>query len=86
MDIPIIDITELIAGTEARHEVAARIGQACRECGFFYVVGHGVDEDLQQQLEEVSRQFFAQADGEKLRISMAHGGRAWRGYFPVGVN
>ncbi len=40
MDIPLVDISGLVAGTQQRHEVAARIGQACRECGFFYVVGH----------------------------------------------
>ncbi len=84
MDIPIVDISGLVAGTEERHQVAASIGQACREYGFFYIVGHGVDEDLQQQLESFSHQFFAQDDEAKLKISMSHGGRAWRGYFPVG--
>ena len=64
--------------------MAARIGQACRDCGFFYAVGHGVNEDLQRRLEEVSRRFFAQDLETKLEISMARGGRAWRGYFPVG--
>lgn len=84
MDIPIVDISGLVSGTEERYEVAAKIGQACRDYGFFYIIGHGVDEDLQQQLEEVSQQFFAQDNEAKLKISMSHGGRAWRGYFPVG--
>jgi isopenicillin N synthase-like dioxygenase len=82
--IPIIDIGALVCGTEKRHEVAAKIGQACRDCGFFYIVGHGVDELLQQRLEEVSQQFFAQDLETKLDIAMSRGGRAWRGYFPVG--
>jgi isopenicillin N synthase-like dioxygenase len=82
--IPVIDVRGLVAGTEARHEIAAQIGQACREWGFFYIVGHGVDEGLQRQLEEVSRQFFAQDAESKLQIRMSRGGRAWRGYFPVG--
>jgi isopenicillin N synthase-like dioxygenase len=82
--IPVIDISGLLAGTEARQDVAAQIGQACREWGFFYIVGHGVDEGLQQRLEEVSRQFFAQDAETKLEIRMSRGGRAWRGYFPVG--
>ena len=47
-------------------------------------MGHGVDEELQQRLEQVSRQFFAQEVQTKLEISMSRGGRAWRGYFPVG--
>ncbi len=43
-----------------------------------------MDEHLQRRLEEVSRQFFAQDLETKLEIKMSHGGRAWRGYFPVG--
>jgi len=81
---PVIDIHPLIAGTAARDRVAKQIGQACREYGFFFIVGHGVDEELQQRLERLSRQFFAQAIERKLEIRMALGGRAWRGYFPVG--
>ena len=64
--------------------MAAQIGQACREHGFFYILGHGVDEGLQERLLHVSRQFFVQALERKLEIRMGLGGRAWRGYFPVG--
>lgn len=84
MDIPVIDIGALLSDAEDHREVAARIGQACRDCGFFYIVNHGVDEHLQRRLEEVSRQFFAQDLERKLEIRMSRGGRAWRGYFPVG--
>src|SRR5262249_51391460 len=83
-EIPIIDIRALVCRTDDCRDVAAKIGRACRECGFFYIVGHGVDERLQQRLEEVSRQFFAQDLETKLEIGMSCGGRAWRGYFPVG--
>ena len=82
--IPAIDVRELVAGGPGRFAVAARLGEACRESGFFYVVGHGVDRGLQQRLAEESRRFFAQDLDTKLRIRMALGGRAWRGYFPVG--
>ncbi len=64
--------------------MAARIGQACREHGFFYILGHGVDEGLQERLLNVSREFFAEPLERKMEIRMALGGRAWRGYFPVG--
>jgi isopenicillin N synthase-like dioxygenase len=82
--IPVVDISALVSGKEDRHEVAARMGQACRDCGFFYIVGHGVDELLQRRMEEVSQEFFAQDLETKLEIAMSRGGRAWRGYFPVG--
>jgi isopenicillin N synthase-like dioxygenase len=82
--IPIIDVSELVAGSPGRRAVAAQLGDACRESGFFYAVGHGVDENLQLRLRELSRTFFAQNLNAKLQIRMALAGRAWRGYFRVG--
>lgn len=83
--LPIINVTPLLQASGACHEVAAEIGQACRRFGFFYITGHGVAEALQQRLEISARQFFGQPIKIKSAISMARGGRAWRGYFPVGA-
>lgn len=82
--LPIIDVSALVTGIGDRADAARRIAQACRELGFFYIVGHQVDERLQRRLEEASRMFFAQPLDAKLDIRMEKGGRAWRGYFPVG--
>lgn len=79
----LINIQALCEGQTAQ-AVATQIGCACREVGFFYIVGHGVDESLQQRLETLSQQFFAQDVATKMEIAMHKGGRAWRGYFPVG--
>ena len=84
MTVPLIDVTPLVDGSNP-HRVARDIGRACRGCGFFYVIGHGVDEKLQQQLEMSSREFFALPIETKMQIRMELGGRAWRGYFPVGA-
>ena len=65
-------------------KVALEIRKACMDNGFFYIVGHGVSENLQNQLESLSHQFFAQPESVKMQIKMALGGKAWRGYFPVG--
>src|SRR4051795_13752934 len=83
-DVPIIDVGDLVAGVPSQRAVAERLGEACRESGFFYVVGHGVDEDLQGRLRDLSREFFAQDPETKLKVRMALGGRAWRGYFRLG--
>lgn len=83
--IPIIDIHPLVSGVGDKQAVADQIRLACRKNGFFYVVGHAIDEILQQRLEALSRQFFAQDLQTKLQIQMSLGGRAWRGYFPVGA-
>ena len=82
--VPVVDVAPLVGHTAERARTAQQIGAACRECGFFYVVDHGVDERLCAQLETLSRKFFAQSDAQKMQIAMALGGRAWRGYFPVG--
>jgi len=70
--------------TLARDEVARAIERACCDNGFFYVTGHGIAPELLQRLDGESRAFFALPESEKLSIAMARGGRAWRGYFPVG--
>ncbi|WP_052049572.1 2-oxoglutarate and iron-dependent oxygenase domain-containing protein [Leptolyngbya sp. KIOST-1] len=82
--IPVINIAPLLTEAENTAAVAEQLGQACRQHGFFYITGHGVDEGVQQRLETLSREFFAQPLETKLSIAMAKGGRAWRGYFPVG--
>lgn len=84
MPVPVIDIGPLVTGRGDETDVARAIAAACREHGFFYVVGHGVDEGLQQRLEALSRRFFALDLETKMTIAMSRGGRAWRGYFPLG--
>ncbi len=81
--LPVIDVGALVEGGDPR-AVAREIDVACREHGFFYVVGHGVDHTLQQRLENAARDFFARPEVEKATIAMERGGRAWRGWFPVG--
>ncbi len=82
--VPIVDVGPLVTGLGDPSAVADAIGLACRESGFFYVVGHGVGEDLQGRLETLSHAFFAQSLDAKLEIRMALAGKAGRGYFPVG--
>jgi isopenicillin N synthase-like dioxygenase len=84
VQIPVINIRELGEGTDGRHDVARQIAAACRDFGFFYIVEHGVDQLLLERLENISRQFFALDLETKLEIAMTRGGRAWRGYFPLG--
>ena len=83
-DVPLVNVGPLVSGKGDRTLVADAIARACREWGFFYVTGHGVDDALQRRLEDSSRRFFAQDLETKMEIRMERGGPAWRGYFPVG--
>ena len=86
-DLPVIDMSAL---RDARSRgggdievTAAAIDAACRDTGFFYVVGHGVPRELQVRVETRAREFFARPESEKAKIAMRYGGRAWRGWFPL---
>ena len=83
--LPIIDMAPLFTDSPvARADVARAIQSACRDSGFFYVSGHGVDPRCLDDLDAASRRFFALPDDSKMEIAMAEGGQAWRGFFPVG--
>jgi isopenicillin N synthase-like dioxygenase len=84
--LPIVDVSPLRDGSDAagRARAAAELGAACRELGFFYAVGHGLPPELPARLFAASERFFALPEERKLALAMARGGRAWRGYFPLG--
>ncbi len=85
--LPVIDVGPLVSSSTAvaRVAVAGQIQLACRERGFFYVTGHGVPAGLLDELADASTEFFALPIADKLEITMECGGRAWRGFFPVGA-
>ena len=74
--LPIIDI--------ASPEAPGQIDRACREFGFFAIRNHGVSDELRESVLEVAIDFFARSEQEKERVALAHGGPAWRGWFPLG--
>lgn len=82
MGLPVIDVSALRDGEGAA--AAEAIGAACRDTGFFYAVGHGVAPETLGRLTAASWRFFALPEEEKRKVEMARGGRAWRGWFPLG--
>jgi isopenicillin N synthase-like dioxygenase len=82
--LPVIDVAPLLGGAPST-AVAEQIQAACRERGFFYVTGHDVPAGLLDELADASAEFFALPPAVKLEIAMERGGRAWRGFFPVGA-
>jgi isopenicillin N synthase-like dioxygenase len=83
MSLPVIDIASHRHGSPDLARVGAALDRACCEFGFFYITGHGISPALSARMMTLAREFFALPLEQKLTIAMAHGGRAWRGYFPV---
>jgi isopenicillin N synthase-like dioxygenase len=48
--------------------VAAQLDRACREVGFYVIVGHAVDPNLVAEVETVSREFFDLPPSEKMKV------------------
>ena len=80
--LPIIDISAL-RGNDPRliREAAEGMGKAAREVGFFYVVGHGVEQDMIERAYNAAEAFFAQPDEVK-RASYIGDSLNHRGYVP----
>ncbi|MEH0741744.1 2OG-Fe(II) oxygenase [Vibrio cholerae] len=73
MSLPIIDISPL--NSDDRRDwgpVIDQIDQACRELGFFYVVGHGIPQTQFNQIEHYARSLFSLPQEEKQAISIEH--------------
>src|SRR5947208_598096 len=77
--IPIVDLGGLYSSDPAaRKAVAARIGAACDEIGFFYAVNHNVPvETIDRALAAVDR-FFALPLEEKLKVESDKNNRGYR--------
>jgi isopenicillin N synthase-like dioxygenase len=82
--IPVIDIGPLLHGGLAdRHAVAADIGRACRDIGFFAIVNHDVPASLIERTFAMCAEFFALPVEAKAEIAIEQSA-CHRGWFSVG--
>lgn len=82
-EIPVIDVSALIDGdADARKTVAAEIVHAAENTGFFYVVEHGVPQELIDGVFRVAASFFATPETEKMQLGLANS-TCFRGYLPL---
>lgn len=84
--VPVIDVSPLVDGGGGRDvgAVASALDAACRDHGFFTIVGHGVPAGLVDEVLDGARALFALPEPQRRAVAMEHGGRAWRGWFPLG--
>jgi isopenicillin N synthase-like dioxygenase len=81
--LPILDLSRLDAGAGAADEFRSELRQVTHDVGFFYLVGHGVDQEMIDELLSVSRRFFDLPAEQKLAIENVHSPQ-FRGYTRVG--
>ena len=73
-DIPLIDLSQQFENSDAEIRIAGQIDLACRRSGFFAVRGHGIPETIIERCWQVSSQFFALSEEEKLKVKMPFSG------------
>lgn len=81
--LPILDISRLAAGAGEAAAFREDLRRVAHDVGFFYLVGHGIDQGLIDELLAVSRQFFDLPVEQKLAIENVHSPQ-FRGYTRVG--
>lgn len=82
--LPVVDVSGLYADDAGvRRQVADELGKAAREVGFLYVTGHRVEAALTDALIRLTRDYFAQPAGEKMRHYIGRSSNH-SGYVPVG--
>lgn len=65
--VPIIDVGPALTGDEdGIRQVGRAVDRACRDIGFFYVVGHGIDWGRVRDAFTAARKFFHRPMSEKL--------------------
>ena len=81
--LPLLDLSRFDAGPGERAAFLDELRAAVRDVGFFYLTGHGVPEELVEQVRQEARRFFALPLDDKLAIEMVKS-RQFRGYTRAG--
>ncbi|KAF8036243.1 hypothetical protein BT93_C2068 [Corymbia citriodora subsp. variegata] len=68
-----------LSSPDIRHSVAL-LKQACLDSGFFYVINHGIGQDLMEEVFVQSRRFFGLPLSEKMKLLR---NKNYRGYTPL---
>lgn len=77
--LPLLDLGRLHAGAEARAAFLAELRAVARDIGFFYLAGHGIEDGLVDEIQDLARRFFALPEAEKLAVEMVNSPH-FRGY------
>ena len=81
--LPTLDLGRFDGHASERSSFLEDLRKAARSAGFFYLVGHGIEDALIQDVLKVSRCFFALPAKDKLSIEMVNSPH-FRGYNRAG--
>ncbi|WNK46287.1 MULTISPECIES: isopenicillin N synthase family oxygenase [Pantoea] len=83
-ELPVIDFALLSGNQQQQQQVLEKLSQAARDVGFFYLINHGIDRELLDEVQHVARKFFALPQADKSAVAMANSPH-FRGYNLAGV-
>ncbi|TPX31838.1 hypothetical protein SmJEL517_g04930 [Synchytrium microbalum] len=88
--LPIVDISPFLPNAsledKARKPIIAKeMFHACRDVGFMYICGHGIDSKVVNGVQDYAREFFGLPTEEKEKIHISNSDMA-RGYQMLGQN
>ncbi len=82
--VPVVDLSPFDGSdAEDSRAVVVLVEQACRELGFFLVVGHGVGDSVQRGLYEEARAFFDLDESRKRALPSAGPVEGGLGFVPM---
>jgi isopenicillin N synthase-like dioxygenase len=87
--LPVVDIAPYLdvnSTADERAVTSHAVHNACRDYGFFYLIGHGIPEEMRQEMLRLGHEFFALPQAEKDEISIFHSMDKVRGYARLGEN
>lgn len=82
LGVPVVDVSALLregAAASSSAPAVSAIDGACREWGFFQIVGHGISAERTERFEAALRSFFALPASAKAAVRRS-AGNAW-GYY-----
>ncbi len=80
--LPVLDLTQLQGDVAAQAAFLQQLRHAARDVGFFYLVGHGIALQRQQQILQLAKHFFALPPAAKQAVQMLNSPH-FRGYTGV---
>lgn len=80
--LPVLDLTQLQGDAAAQAAFLQQLRYAARDVGFFYLVGHSIPLQRQQQILQLAKQFFALPPAAKQAVQMLNSPH-FRGYTGV---